>query len=412
MNHPLLSVYAAIDAAFDEITGSIRCTCRWSRGRRRWSTPRGCRARPRRGELRLLAASGDIAEATGARSTATWVAGRDPRSPRRRTPPRVAGCRARRALGPGRRRLGGRRPEPRPGPRHRRGPRRAARRPRRPACWPRPRPTWSSRPPSSGRASWPGSARASWRWSPPTSPRRPTTRGSSPPSAVPGPRPSCSSAPAAMARPTSTPGSRTTSPTGCAPTSTATPARATSAWATSTPSRCRAAAARRSAPCWRTCPPPACPARAAPPPRSPSPSSSKTLLDDLGTAGVAVTSTGDQHHRRPGPSAGLPGRDHALRDERQVRHPRPGPRQAPLLRRPPHRPEPALPRVHGRRLLDPRRLVRSPPQGALVQGRQDPPRGRHPPLPLPPPPRPRPRLEHHLPPRRHDHLHPTPIAPW
>ena len=118
--------------------------------------------------------------------------------------------------------------------------------------------------------------------------------GSSPPSAAPRPRPSSSSAPAATAPPTSTPGSPTTSPTGSAPTSTATPHRATNASARSTSCPCRGAAARRSAPSWRTCPPPACPARAAPPPPSRSPSTCKTLLADLGTAGVAVTSTGDK----------------------------------------------------------------------------------------------------------------------
>ena len=56
--------------------------------------------------------------------------GRDPRCPRRRTPSCIAGVGCRRALGSGRQILGGGRPEPRPGPRHRRGPRRAARRPR------------------------------------------------------------------------------------------------------------------------------------------------------------------------------------------------------------------------------------------------------------------------------------------
>ena len=92
------------------------------------------------------------------------------------------------------------------------------------------------------------------------------------PSAAPTPPRSCSSGPAATGPPTSTPGSPTTSPTGSRPTSTATPHRATSGSAMSTSCPCPDAAARRSAPCWRTCPPPGCPGRAAPPPPSRSPS--------------------------------------------------------------------------------------------------------------------------------------------
>ena len=77
-------------------------------------------------------------------------------------------------------------------------------------------------------------------------------------------------------------------------------------------------------------------------------------------------------HRRPSPPARLPGPDHPRRPRRQERDPRPGP-QPPALRRPdPHRPEPALPRMHHRRLHDPRRLVRSPPPDPLVLRRQDP----------------------------------------
>ena len=53
------------------------------------------------------------------------------------------------------------------------------------------------------------------------------------------------------------------------------PRNNTGVWARSTSCPCPRAAARRSARSWRTCPPPACPAKAAPPPPSPSPSTGR-----------------------------------------------------------------------------------------------------------------------------------------
>ena len=160
------------------------------------------------------------------------------------------------------------------------------------------------------------------------------------------------------------------SPTGCAPTWTATPARATGASATSTPSRCRADAARPTALSWRTCPLAGYPVRAAPPPRSPSPSRWTDLLGELGRAGVAITSTGDritadQARRLACSAAIMPfvmGGKSVIHDQGRARR-----LFSDSLRT-------ALnllhPGVHRRRLLHPRRLDRSPSQGPLVDGRQ------------------------------------------
>ena len=74
MNHPVLSVYAAIDAAFDEITGVDPMYMSVEQRQAALVHSARVRARADAWELRLLAASGDIAEATGARSSATWVA--------------------------------------------------------------------------------------------------------------------------------------------------------------------------------------------------------------------------------------------------------------------------------------------------------------------------------------------------
>jgi hypothetical protein len=72
-----------------------------------------------------------------------------------------------------------------------------------------------------------------------------------------------------------------------------------------------------------------------------------SLLDDLGRAGVAITSTGDritaEQARRLACSAAIMpfvmGGKSVIHDQG---------RQAPLLRLAPHRAQPALPRVHGR----------------------------------------------------------------
>ena len=127
-----------------------------------------------------------------------------------------------------------------------------------------------------------------------------------------------------------------------------------------------------------------------------------TLLNDPGV-GHHLHRRPD--HRRTGPPARLPSPNHPRRPRRQGRDPRPRPQTAALRGPDPHRPQPALPRMHHHRLHDPRRLVRSPPQGPLVLRRQDPPPRRHPALLLPPPPRPRPRLDRPPPPQRHHHLH-------
>ena len=74
MSHPVLSVYAAIDAAFDEITGVDPVYMTVEQKQAALACSAKVRARAEAWDLRLLAASGDIAEATGARSTATWVA--------------------------------------------------------------------------------------------------------------------------------------------------------------------------------------------------------------------------------------------------------------------------------------------------------------------------------------------------
>ena len=74
MNHPVLSVYAAIDAAFDEITGVDPLYMTVEQRQAALAHSAKVRARAEAWDLRLLAASDDIAETTGARSTATWVA--------------------------------------------------------------------------------------------------------------------------------------------------------------------------------------------------------------------------------------------------------------------------------------------------------------------------------------------------
>ncbi len=74
MNHPVLSAYAAIDAAFDEITHVDPSYMTVEQKKAALTSSARARARAEAWELRLLAASDDIAGETGARSTATWVA--------------------------------------------------------------------------------------------------------------------------------------------------------------------------------------------------------------------------------------------------------------------------------------------------------------------------------------------------
>ena len=74
VNHPVLSAYAAIDAAFDEITHVDPAYMTVEQRKAALMSSARARARADAWELRLLAASDDVADETGARSTATWVA--------------------------------------------------------------------------------------------------------------------------------------------------------------------------------------------------------------------------------------------------------------------------------------------------------------------------------------------------
>ena len=227
-----------------------------------------------------------------------------------------------------------------------------------------------------------------------------------------GPRPSCSSGPAATGPPTSTPGCPTTSPTGSAPTSTATHRPATSGSATSTSCRCRGAAVRRSARCWRTCPPPGCPARAAPPPPSRSRSTYETLrARSRRGRGRRVTSTGDRitagEARRLACQAGIipfvMGGKSVIHDQGRKKRLHDEPQRAAVAS--------ALPRMHRPSAArSPPPGARSPPHPVVRRGGKTNHRGRHPAVPLPSPPRPRPRLERELRPRRHDELHQADVS--
>jgi hypothetical protein len=118
------------------------------------------RARADAWELRILAASDDIAETTGARSSATWVAveTREAHGAVRRRASlasavderwgQVGGGLESGVLNLAQARVIVEALDALPDELD-------------PAVLARPRPTWSSRPPSSGRASWPGSASAS-----------------------------------------------------------------------------------------------------------------------------------------------------------------------------------------------------------------------------------------------------------
>ena len=74
MNHPVLSAYAAIDAAFDEISAVDPTYMTVEQRKAALTCSAKARARAEAWELRLLAASDDISHDTGARSTAAWVA--------------------------------------------------------------------------------------------------------------------------------------------------------------------------------------------------------------------------------------------------------------------------------------------------------------------------------------------------
>ncbi len=127
--------------------------------------------------------------------------------------------------------------------------------------------------------------------------------------------------------------------------------------------------------------------------------------------GVATTSTGERitagQARRLACQAGiLP----AVLGG-QVRGARPGPGVPAVQARPAQGDEPTRSGMHHHRLLDARGVLRSPPRRALVRGRRDEPEGRQAALPLPPSSSTRPRLDHPPPPERIHDLHPTPIGP-
>ena len=219
------SAIAAIDAALRRgRRGGPDVHVAWRTRRPRWPPRRRLRARAEALELRLLAAADDVAEATGARSTADLAGRPDPRGPRHRTPPR-------------------RRWRPRSDQRWTQtaeafaaGERRTS--PRRGVI----AEALDALPevlgedllakaetllvteaatlgPREAESSVPG-AGVTW---PPRSPRKPSTSGCWPPNAAPPPPPGCTYGPAATGPPTCTPGSPTTPPAGCAPTSTPSP---------------------------------------------------------------------------------------------------------------------------------------------------------------------------------------------
>ena len=75
MNHPVLTAIAASHAAFDEIAGVIPAYMSVAEKKAAMVETAKLRARLDALELQLLAASSvDVADETGARSTATWLA--------------------------------------------------------------------------------------------------------------------------------------------------------------------------------------------------------------------------------------------------------------------------------------------------------------------------------------------------
>jgi hypothetical protein len=76
MNHPVLSAYAAIGAALDEISAVDPTYMTVVEKQAALTAGARIRSRVEALEMRVLAAADDVADATGARSTATWVADR------------------------------------------------------------------------------------------------------------------------------------------------------------------------------------------------------------------------------------------------------------------------------------------------------------------------------------------------
>ena len=75
MNHPVLSALAAMDAAFDEICGVDPMYMSVAEKKAAMVQTARLRARAEALDLRLLAAGEvDVADDTGARSTAVWLA--------------------------------------------------------------------------------------------------------------------------------------------------------------------------------------------------------------------------------------------------------------------------------------------------------------------------------------------------
>ena len=229
-------------------------------------------ARAEAERLRVLAGADDIAVETGARSTAAWLADetRDAHGTVRRHAALAASARP--EVDPDRGRVRGRRGEPGPDPGDRRSSRGPARRPGR-------RPAGQGRDPAGHRGRQARAARAEDVRVPdpgvpgprhrrggrvPEAARRGAARPGGDQALLPSPR-------RRLHRPQRPDPRPPRQPAPHLPRRLHLTAQQAGS-ATSTTSPCPAAAARRSAPSWRTCPPPACPAKAAPPPPSPSPS--------------------------------------------------------------------------------------------------------------------------------------------
>ena len=74
MTHPMLTLVAALDAAVDEVAGVDPIYMTVPDKKATLTGVARARARLEAVELKVLAAADDIAEATGDRSTATWLA--------------------------------------------------------------------------------------------------------------------------------------------------------------------------------------------------------------------------------------------------------------------------------------------------------------------------------------------------
>jgi hypothetical protein len=247
MTHPMLTLVAAIDAAVDEVTGVDPIYMNVEEKKTTLTGLARARARVEAVELKVLAAADDIAEATGDRCTATWLATetRDAHGTVRRNAALASALdqrwvQAADALGSGDLNKA------------------------------------QARVIADALAALPKDLGVDL-----------LTKAETLPNAAPTPPPACTYAHMVTAPPTSTPGSPTTPPAASAPTSTPTPPPAATTMGTTgrrpwTPrsgrspqrsrtssrtSRSRGNAVRRSSPCWRTSPPSPCPVMAAPPPR-------------------------------------------------------------------------------------------------------------------------------------------------